>query len=263
MTVQLSDFINLYTLPCGRALYAARQVQAIARDLNLPLIEVPAEVFFDVANDAHNLEFSYRTAKVQPQYGPLATKLDNELDRGLGAFDRAIGNYEDLANSADTEPELTDAYNLLAREAFPRGVTHITLMSFPEEWEEVGKLLPRLQGNGDLAGAVARLSLQPFVAKLAKTHTAFGAELKKTPKVDGPTFDQIRAARAAIQTRARQLVAVVLGTFPLDDDDSVTKRGLLLEPLIAQQRAIAATYKSRRTATDVNPETGEVTELVE
>jgi len=261
MSVQLTDFITMYALPCGRAVFAARQVLEVALALGVLIIAKRTEDFLQAADTAHDLELRYRTAKAQPQYGPQAMVLDGQVDGGLGTLDRALHVYDNLADNPAMDPELPKAANLLSTQLFPRGVSHITHMSYPEEHEAVGKLLVRLQG--DLSAAVARLSLQPFVAILAASHKAFGAELQKRPKVEGPTWDQLRAARATLQTRATQLIATVLGTFADEDDESVAKRDTLLEPIMVQQRAMAALYKARRVAIDVNPETGELEAEVE
>ena len=258
MFIQLSDYLSAYVLPSGRAVFAGRKVVAAAQELGTKDIAKRANAFLDAANATHDLEIRYRLAQATPQYGPAASTIDARLDRALGALQRMVAGYVELSEDATTDPEMAAAARQLSNELFPRGLTHVTMMSFPEEFETVSKLLARLQGSGDLAGAAARLSLDPFVATLATLNTSFGAELDRAPKVEGPGWDEIRAARAKMHARQLELIAAVLGAFPDSDETSLTRRTAVLEPLSVQQRALAALYRSRRGGRDVNPETGEV-----
>lgn len=258
MFIQLDDYVTMYQLPSGRAVHAGRKVAAAARAGDVASIVTRADAFLAAANATHDLELRYRRAQSTPQYGPGAAALDARIDRALGALDRMVSGYAELADDPETPPQVSAAATKLSAELFPRGVTYITLMSYAEEYEAVRKLVARLGGAGDLSAAVSALSLEPFVASLTKLNAAFGAELDRAPKVDGPSWDQIRASRAMTHARALELVAVVLGTYPDADDASATQRTAILAPLMVQQRALAALYRSRQGGRDINPDTGEL-----
>jgi|GEM_PF-2841559 len=258
MFVSLEDFISAYRLPSGRALFAGRKVAAVAKELDAAPITTRADAFLAAANAVHDLELRYRLSKRLPQYSAAATTLDARLDKALGALQRMVSGYLELADDATADPKVVNAAQNLASEMFPRGLTHVTMMSFPEELEAVSKLLVRLRPDGDLAAAVTQLSLQPFVASLDALTGDFRTELDKTPEVEGPSWDQIRAARAQAHARLIELIAVTLGTFPGTDEDSASKRTAILEPIVVQQRALAALYRTRTGGRDVDPDTGEV-----
>ena len=257
MFTTLEDLFQLYILPPGRAVYAARGALDVAARGELAAVVRAAERFLTVATAAHDLELRYRRALALPQYGPRAVAYDAELDRALGQLSAAIAVYAGLEGDAGADPALVAGAQRLARELFPRGVGHLTAKTYVEEVVDVQALLARVTDAGDLATAAEALRLEPFVSRLARAHAVFAAEVAAAPKAEGPRWDEVRAARAALHHAQLGYVAAVVGATLADDDDALALRTALLAPVMTQQGAVRAQYKGRRaTTTDVDPASG-------
>jgi hypothetical protein len=258
MSPRLDEFLRIYRLPSGRAVFAMAQAVEVAGVEAPGAIAERAQAALDRAHAAHDLERRYRLTQALPQYGPKAVELDGYLDRALGSLDRVVAEHLALAEGILPDAAKAQAAGALAREMFPRGLATISSMSFYEEHVAVNHLLGRLTGAGDLAGAVAALGIEPFVEQVAAVNALFGPEVTKKPKADGPTWDEIRAARDALHQSVLKYVAVVLGTYPDEDDASLAKRRALLDPVLVQQEALTKLYRSRRGAQDIHPTTGDL-----
>jgi hypothetical protein len=256
METTLETFINLYLLPSGRAAYAMRQAVAAAQARAEEALLAKAQSSLDLATATRDLELRFRLEQGQPLYGPRAAELDAQLDRTLTVLSQAIRGRLALAGDAPEIDPVRSAAARLDQELLPRGVAHVTSLSFVEEHESVAGLLARLGEGGDLAEAAATLGLEPYVAKLRELNAAFGPELTRPERPAAPTWDEIRAARARHQHSVLVYVASVLGAHLGDDADDVAARHALLGPVMAQQEALAALYRNRRGGRDIDPVTG-------
>lgn len=256
MYTTLDDLFELYVLPPGRAVYAAEGAVAATAASDLPTTRPWAERFLAAATTAHDLELRYRRAVALPQYGPKAAALDADLDRALGQLSAAIAVYAALEGDPGADPALAAAAHHLSRELFPRGVGHLTAKAYVEEVVDIQALLARLTGAGDLTPAAAALRLDPFVGRLARALSVFAAEVAAAPQAEGPRWDEVRSARAALHHAQLSFVAAVVGATLADDDATLATRTALLAPVMTQQRALRAQYKARRAATDVDPRSG-------
>jgi hypothetical protein len=262
MPVQLDDFIRLYQLPSGRAAYAARQALAAAQGLGDTDAAARAEVSLLQASVTRDLELRHRKAAVQPLYGPRAPELDAQLDRALSAMDTAISARLAIATGPDDADPAAVAAARLQRELLPRGVSHVTSLSYVEEHESVTLLVKRLTSGGDASADAATLGLEPFIQRIQAVNAELGAELSKAAPPSTPTWDTIRAERAKLQAGLLSLVATVLGRYAGDDAQSSTARDAILGPIWAQQQALAALFRSKRGVRDIDPTTGDEEEAL-
>ncbi|MCB9729571.1 MAG: hypothetical protein H6744_08335 [Deltaproteobacteria bacterium] len=256
METTLEGFIDLYLLPSGRAAYAMRQAAAAAETRGEAALLARARTGLELATATRDLELRFRLEQGQPLYGPRATELDALIDRTLTVLSQAISGRLALAADAPESDPVRRAAARLDQELLPRGVAHLTSLSFVEEHESITGLLTRLGDGGDLADAAATLGLDPYVTKLRQLNAAFGPELERPDRPAAPTWDQIRAARARHQHAVLVYVAAVLGAHLGDDASDVDARAALLGPVMAQQQALAALYRNRRGGRDVDPLTG-------
>lgn len=256
METTLEGFINLYMLPSGRAAYAMRQAVAAAEARAEEALLARARAALELATATRDLELRFRLEQGQPLYGPRAAEVDAQIDRTLTVLSQAISGRLALAADAPESDPVRSAAARLDRELLPRGVSHVTSLSFVEEYESVAGLLARLGDGGDLAEAAATLGLAPYVAKLRQLHAAFGPELERPERPAAPSWDQVRAARAGHQHAVLVYVAAVLGAHLGDDASDVSARDALLGPVMAQQQALAALYRNRRGGRDIDPLTG-------
>jgi hypothetical protein len=253
MPVQFSDVFNLYQFPVGRAIFALKQAISAAQKLDAPGIVGYAQKAIEAAEAALDKEVRFRAQKGAPAYSPEATDRDQQADRTLSAFNDAFHAAAVIYQGGNTA--LARAAETLEREVFPRGVVAVTSLSYVEEHAFINGLLSRLEKGGDLSQEVSTLGLGGFVVRLREVSTGLGKALVRSSQ--GPTWDEIRAARATLQSALLRVVAAAVGQFVDDSDGAVKARTAVLGPILQQQEAIAAALKGRRGAlTDVHPATG-------
>ncbi len=102
---------------------------------------------------------------------------------------------------------------------------------------------------------VKELGLGRLAKRLADLAVVYRAAIE-TPDESTLAFGNVRAARIEGQDRLLEAVAMVLGKHHGSSADDVAARDELLGPILAQNEAIGAAMKARRTVVDVNPETG-------
>ncbi|MEZ4268733.1 MAG: hypothetical protein R3F39_20450 [Myxococcota bacterium] len=258
MPVQHEDFITMYKFPSGRAAYAMRQAVAAAKALGDADAVQRADVVLALATATRDMELRYRKARFQPLYGPQADTMDAQVDRTMSAMMAAVGARLAIAGGPDDADPAIKAAARIERELLPRGVSYVTSLSYVEEHESVALLVKRLAPGGDLAAEAKTLGLEPYVKHLHSLNTAFGAELAQATPPSAPSWDAIRAERAKMHRELVRYAAVVLGRYAGDDEDSQRGREALLGPVLAQQRALAASFRNRRGMPDVDPQSGEI-----
>jgi hypothetical protein len=261
MTPNISNFLNMYVWPSGRAMFATRQVVKKADELGDNDIKARAETAYAAARKAREAEMAFRKSTGRPAYGPRAAELDASVDRILGSID---GHLEVQAKMEALSGDVSAFSGATALRAalFPSGAAALTRLSYGEEYDSVTIVLDQLKPGGKHAEAAQRHGLTPFVQRLDAVNAEFGAEIEVRPEAPKPTFDTIRALRAEANAALQRLIAAMIGKYPDDDDDSVQRATALFEPIVFQQDQIARANKSRRSVTDIDPETGEVEEPI-
>jgi hypothetical protein len=203
-----------------------------------------------IAHDrkTRTLEIEWEQAKTQ-KVGQKAVLIELELDRAVG------GLYDVLHVFAAGPPAapFTKPARALRDALFPNGTAPFTQAAFEQEASAVGELLRRL--DGEQAAALTTLGLVPYRDQLRALHADFEAALLEA-KPKGVTFDTVRAENARGQQLLLETVARVLGAYPSDSAADVQARAALLAPIAEQNEDVRGQRQRRRTASDLDPETG-------
>jgi hypothetical protein len=250
MNTQLEDLFGFYLFTTGRRLFAIQQVLKAAKQDRWPELVKHLQAALDFDRNTRQLDLIWIQQRGQP-LGAKAQKLDWKLDKTLGSFVKAAISY---AEGLDPEDELVAEIETMLKTIAPAGLQAITQLPFVEELSELDRINTAL--DGDLAGTVEKLGSIKLVKRLTKLTSEFRAELETEPATR-IIFDQVRAARARGQRNMLQAVAIIIGRYHGDSQEHVSKRDILLSPIMRQSDEIGAYMKSRRTILDVDPETGE------
>ncbi len=137
---------------------------------------------------------------------------------------------------------------------FPGGLRPVVQQIFEEQLAEEKTIIASL--GGELADHVTALALTPQVAKLEGLVHEFAAELErvKAPEI---AFDRLRGSRHHGNSRVRQIVGKILGTYNELTDEHEKIRVQLLAPIIDQARRATEAARRGVSVIDVDPETGE------
>ncbi len=249
--MRLETFISIYAFRTGRRLYAVRRVRDAARSLEFEgLVSLCGEAL-EHDQQTQDLEARWRVAR-SSKSDPRTASVDNQIDRILGSMDRTLTEVPQLYGL--TSEEATIAARIQTR-LLPGGAGNVTRLAFVEEHEAVNRLL-RLS-TGELSEDVRRVGLEPAFQRLTTLNTEFGQLLSKRGAAAAVDFGTVKAARAEGQNYVLRCIAVALGRFNADDDESVQARQALLQPIVEQNEQIGAYLSRRRPVPDIDPATGE------
>lgn len=257
---QLSEILTYRQPTSGAMLFALGGVQAILAGqggqparVNNPGLRALVDDALQLNTRSRTLEFDWRN---QRRLVPLQRKgigaLDAKLDRAISQLYAAIANWADL--QVDVPQKALGAALLQA--IFPEGVYVITSLRYEDENAAVNELLERL--NTEFAPTIVQLALEPFVAQVEALNADYGARLSGVDPTR-VTYDQVQQAYQA-GLNAYLVVTLRIWNDYLADDAT---RNLLLAPIQEQDARVSAYYKRRRSAPEVDPQTGEVLDLDE
>jgi len=251
MDGSLESLINLYQFPTGRRLFAHKQVRARAEQDGYEKLVKHCDAAITHDNETLHLERRWSGESASTNGNPEAQRLDILVDRTLGAIrDHALAQ---AAGAPDNDP-IHAAVAKFVTKVFPSGVHAITSLPFVEELEAVDAIVRLLQN--DLSAMVDELNLQRHAARL----TALAVDYRKALEAPPPSlidWGRIRAARAEGQGLLLETVALILGKRHGRSDTGTQERLQWLGPILQQNEALGASYKQRRTPSDVNADTGE------
>ncbi len=253
MTPFISDMINLYQFPSGRAAFALKSVHRTATEMGEAEIAQAAADAVELASIALTIrrEF-YATRQDERRHASHAAgELDAKLDRTIGALHSLL---QTAVRTLDADEPLHAQAAAALQRVFPKGAAAVTRLSYEESEEAVGEILPLMQG--ELAPTFVALGLSLYVERAARLHGQFVDALNSEPK-PAVSFDQVRAAETRLQQALHATVARILGRFPTATDEDSTSRALLLAPVITQNERLGDSFRRQRPATDVDPESGE------
>jgi hypothetical protein len=254
LDVSLPSLFNLYVFSTGRRLFALQQVHKVAKDMGLgPLAKhVAAALAHD--EKTHQIEIAWALAQHAPaKDGGKTKRIDVQVDRTLVAIRDAVQAQIDGADAS--EKELVAELEGMLAAFFPTGVVDVITLTFPEELLAVDGIVHKLKNEyAALAKEIGIERLAKHLAKLAVDYRAAQEEASE----GGPRFDEVRAARAAGHEKMLEVVAMILGLFPLTSKDHVAARAALLGPILKQNDAIRQYLRARRAPDDVDPTTGEI-----
>jgi hypothetical protein len=273
MNVQVEDFVRVLQLPSGRTCFSARTLLIAARKLlesfaeqaegNVDELEKrqvtsivdESEKLLQLGAVCGDIELRYRKPVKKPIHGEKAGKADGALDRAWTDF---VALCQSVVNLLGTDNPKGAAAHQIVDKGFPRGVAAITNKSFVEEFEASMALIERLT-KGDLRDAVNTVGFGVFVERLGVLAEQLGSELGKPEPDTTPTWDEVRAARAAMHDQLARVIAIICGAFAQNTDAHNARRSELLGPIATQQQRLRARYRARLGVLDVDPETGEET----
>jgi hypothetical protein len=250
----LQQWINLYVFTPGRAAFAVTQLRQAAVEIGNVEIVAACDLVLAQAGTALDLEHAWAKAKTTVAGKRVkAPALDAQLDRTVSAIHSAAEGIIS-ALPADS-PLVKDALTLLSQ-AFPGGPGALTSLPYEDELAAVQTLDKRLTGTGDLAQVVERLQIRFLVDRLVELTGQF-QEVLGVSTTRELEYSQVVDARAATQEKLLQLFVRILGTYPTERPEDVTRRTTLLAPILEQNARIAQAMKRRGTVLDVDPTTGE------
>jgi hypothetical protein len=249
METTLKDLLKLAPSTPGRRILALRKMREVALTLNVPRIVELADVAIAHDMETRGLDMRWlgvrNTRSPHAAHMPAIEALADQLLTGLrdGARLHALGADGTTLVEVDH----------FIQEVFPAGVFAVTSLPYVEESAEIERILGILQGP--LALQVARFGLIRLVERLAAVSVQYREALHLADKLD---FATVRAARDQGQLYFLQIVAMILGTFPLETPEHVDARRRLMAPILEQDAAVRAYRRGRRTVPDMDPDTGEV-----
>ncbi|WP_170229205.1 DUF6261 family protein [Polyangium fumosum] len=247
----LVALFRLYTFSTGRRLFALHQVQKLA--LTAGHMDLVGHANDAIAHDTDTRALEARWAgRKQSTFSPEAKQLDIYVDAALGAL--RDGADAQIRACAPGDPIAEAALKMLDV-LFPKGVGAITTLGFVDELAEVDRILNRLE-QPDYKALVTELGLTRQVTRLKNLEGQYRAA------IEGPggtlTYATVKDARAKGQSLLLQVVAMILGKYPSDNEADMKSRGALLSPILVQNEAIRRYLRDRKPIEDVNPETGEI-----
>ena len=253
----LAHLLNLYVLPVGRRIHALRKTQTLVKaepslsGLN-PLVSVAMEEN-TVALDRRTRWGEAKNEKTA--YPELALVLNQEHDQLFASMERVATG---MADGMPSESPQAKAGVLLTSTLYAEGLAALTQKDFVQQRETTTVWLGRM--NADLAEPIDLLGLRPMADRLRVVNEDLGKiidEVKSRAKV---SFDEVRTADAAGQLAMLQVVADILGRFKGREPGDDAMRAKLLGPILEQNEKVGELYRRRARVTDVDPESGEVTD---
>ena len=256
MSSLVFSLINLIQLKTGRRLYALKSCLAAAKETpaNETLIALIEEA---IVHDTETVELERawaRSREISSARGE-AVQIDNQIDGLLGAIQSSLKST--VAVLTKDDPVAIAAQKLMAQ-LFPEGVRAIITLPFEDQLVVNQSIIHSL--TGDLAGEAGITGIAPFVKRLETLNAQFRNELENGVKKE-INFNTIAAANDKGNLYLRRITAVVLGAYNADTAEDTQKRHSLLAPILEQCDRVRLLRKGRRSAQDVDPETGkEVTD---
>jgi hypothetical protein len=262
MNSSLSALLDIYVFPTGRRLFALRQVATRAKARGL--LELTTHCAGAVAHDRECLSLERRweglvadakgKASSKPSAAgspPDAASIDPLVDNTLTAIrDHAVNQTA----GASVDDPIHATVGAFLKSIYPAGVQEVTSLAFVLELAAVDDIVRLLQSK-ELAPVVKELGLGRLSKRLADLAVAYRAAIE-APSETTLVFGDVRAARIEGQDRLLQAVAMVIGKYHGRAAEDVAARDDLLGPILAQNEAIGAALRGRRTVVDVDPETG-------
>ena len=255
-TYQNESWMNYRRLTPGRRSHIARKVRrvAVAHGLDFLVGLCDRIIQREAALLAKRQQFAAGLAlATEATWSPEVLSLDVTLDRLIGELRNFLAA---LAVRVGT-PRGDAAAGLLER-YFAQGLRYYTHQPVEEESARVGTLLAGLAAD---QAEVAVATAEDLVADVAATHGKYAALIESTVQAQRLRFDAIKADDLENHRALLGLLAEILvHTDRLGPAGEALRRELLAEA-VAQDAAVAALVRAKRVVAEVDPETGEPTEL--
>jgi hypothetical protein len=251
MDGSLESIFNLYQFPTGRRLFALKLVRAQAEIQSFDKLvkHCDAAITHDITTQS--LERRWAGESPSDSTNPEAQRIDILVDRTLGAIrDHAVAQ---ATGAPDNDP-IHATVEAFLKNVFPTSVYAITTLPFVEELETVDVIVKSFQD--ELAPVVQELNLQRHATRLANLAKDYRKALEAPPP-SLLNWGRVRAARAEGQGLLLEAIAIILGKRHGRSAEATAARLLLLAPILHQNDAIGASFKGKRTPTDIDADSGE------
>ncbi len=255
----MSDLIyTLIAIPylaTGSRLFALRQ--CYKNSVALGLDDLAALIAEAISHDEKTaeLERSWARSRKLPRARGNAATLDAQIDGTLGA---AFSTLKNQISVLPAKNPVVVASQTIVSQVFPEGIRPIITLTFENQLTVNDTIVARFKG--DLKDAVAAAGIQSYADQLDTLNEAFRIELEKYPRKE-TGYDAIEAADARGNLFIRRIAAVILGTFHQETAEAAERGAALIRPILEQGERVRQNRKARKSARDVDPETGmEVTE---
>lgn len=247
------DRLQLVTLTGGRATFALGKSKQEPEAAGNPKLMADFGLAEEAAEALITVESRWQVVQVMSHSRGDAGPINDALDLTAGSiFTQGV----DRAKHIDPKSDDGKALARFMLHWFPNGATSITLLPYEDELAVLKRLLAALQGPD--AGIVRLLEISFYVRRLAELLPQFEAALG-VAKPEDLAFGKVRAARAKLQLRMKQVVVRILADYGADDQTEVLER--LLAPILFQEEQVKRLRRANRPVVDVNPSTGvELTE---
>ena len=258
MDISLSALIQLYQFPTGRRLFGLRRVAARAETAGFTELKQHCDAA--IAHDKECQALEHRWASIAAaargkRPGPAPSTDTRSIDALVDRTLTAIRNHaeEQRSGAAPDDPIHVLVTDFL-KKIYPAGLQKVTRLPYVEELEAVDGIMVQLKGQ-ELAPVVTELGLERLRDRLAGLAVQYRTALEKSDP-ETLVFGKVRAARAEGQDLLLEAVAIILGKHHGKSAADMAARAELLAPILEQNEAIGALIRSRRSVTDVHPDTG-------
>ena len=254
MNRELMSFLTLLVFNTSRRLYVLGQI----------LRSFPPDAFGELRGrieraiaadrEAQVLESRWRGVRGGNQHAPGMRELDTELDRALGALNAALTATQ---STFGVDGPRGRAARLAKLRLFPDDMRQLIHLPYMEQAEAVQGLLWRIEHEPELAEALRTVEAQAYVDRVAELNARYTVLLDSSRRdVD---YAEVQRARRAGQERLCRIV-FQLGAR-LDREDTSPEEAEVLDQalqfVLEQNERIRRHHQRRRTAGEVDPETGE------
>lgn len=247
---RVEDLINLHVLPPGRVAFA----------LDATLIQIRGERYDDLrgrvervrAMAVETFEFEQEwliAARGNERFQQAVRAADAIADSRLSGFHGQLDSLRHLVDSADDY----EAIERVSRVIFPRGPLEIVSLPYAAQVDHVLAAMKLLATERSVE--LERLRLSPHVQVVVEAHEALRRALESGQRGQG--FERVLAARAALQSALRVLVATVVANYPGQTEAERRQRALLLGPVMDQNALVDNFLLRSEAIRDVDPATGQ------
>jgi len=250
MDISLSAlFPGIYIFTPGRRIVAMRQVKSAAEAAGHSSLVEHADAC--IAHDQKVLIFDAQWSGREASGSLELRELDNTLDPIITSLRDTVERQVRASSPGDA---LGDLGAGLLQVLFPLGVSAVTNTTYADQSAQVERILAELK-QAKWATLINEFGLARIIARISGLAVDYRKSLD-TPGSSGLKFATVKAARVQGQQNMLEAMAMILGKYPSESADDRAGREALLGPILRQNDAIGQHLKARRSAPDVDPETG-------
>jgi hypothetical protein len=244
MLASLRSLTTLYVFSPARIAHALDAVAQQLAQRGDPALERLARHVDDTLAHTRELgllELRFASSQAQGRGRPDIMRVRVKLERALVGF-RNAARATAAALDGDGTDHAVQARELL-HECFPRGVQALRRCHLPDLLTAVDVIVAKAEEkHGSTIDMLGLRSLFDRILRLNRECWEVALE-HRPPTVP---FENVRRARELAQERLLQIVAMILGSFPLSTPEDIAARTALMHPILFHNEAIGAAIRRRR-----------------